>query len=231
MFKAFLTLIRGQAAAAGEQIIDHNALALLDQQLRDATAALERAKRALALAIAQDRQEEARLEALATQIADLEMRTSAALQAGDDAKARTGAEAIAALENDRDAALTARGLFAAEISRLKDHVAQAHARIAAVDRGRRVARAAQSVRALRRGRTDPSLPHEATLAEAEATLSRLRQRQADAIAADEALDDIDAAVAPVKVAEQLAAAGFGPKLRATADDVLARLKAKPSAAA
>ena len=47
-----------------------------------------------------------------------------------------------------------------------------------------------------------------------------------AVAAEEALDEFDASVAPARAAEQLAAAGFGPKTKSTADDVLARLKAK-----
>lgn len=82
-----------------------------------------------------------------------------------------------------------------------------------------------------RGRIDPAWPQEATLSEAETTLARLRQRQTEAVAAEKALDEIDASVAPARVAEQLAAAGFGPKVKTTADDVLARLKAKTQSGA
>ncbi len=69
MFKALITLVRGQAAAAGEEIADRHALPILDQQMRDAGAALDRAKKALAAAIAQQSREEKRLEALRPQIA------------------------------------------------------------------------------------------------------------------------------------------------------------------
>ncbi len=231
MLKMLLTLARGGAASAAEKAADANALVILDQQLRDATASLERARRSLALAIAQDRQEGQRLDAVNAQIADLEQRVVAALEGGESDLARRGAEAIASLEADRDAALTARRLFAGEIERLRAHVSQAEGRIAAVDRGRRIARAAESVRDLRRGRIDPARPYEATLSEAETTLNRLRQRQMEAVAAEEALDEIDASVAPARAAEHLAAAGFGPKLKTTADDVLARLKSKTRAGA
>jgi phage shock protein A len=151
---------------------------------------------------------------------------SAALAAGNEALARDGAEAIARLEAERDAAMTARSLFSAEINRLKSHVGQAESRIAALHRGRRVARASEAVRNLQRGRTEAALPYQATLSDAEATLSRLRERQAEAQAAEEALDAIDASSGPLRAAEKLAAEGFGPRLRTTADDVLARLKAK-----
>ena len=52
MFKTVLTLFRGSVAAAGEELEDRSALLILDQQMRDAAAAVERSKRTLALAIA-----------------------------------------------------------------------------------------------------------------------------------------------------------------------------------
>ena len=74
-------------------------------------------------------------------------------------------------------------------------------------------------------------PYESTLPEAEKTLRRLRERQMEAQAADEALLELDAASGPLAAAEKLAEQGFGPRLKPTADDVLARLNAnrKPSA--
>jgi phage shock protein A len=56
MFKTLLTLVRGSGAAAEAGLEGRNALLILDQQMRDAAVALERAKRTLALAIAQDQQ-------------------------------------------------------------------------------------------------------------------------------------------------------------------------------
>jgi len=226
MFKTVLTLFRGSVAAAGEELEDRSALLILDQQMRDAAAAVERAKRALALAIAQDQQEGVRLDATNARIADLEVRAAAALDGGREDLAREAAEAIAGLEADRDAALTARALFATEIARLKRHVSGAEMRIAALDRGRRIARASEAVRALRRGGIEAARPYESTLPEAERTLQRLRERQQEAQAADEALIEIDAANGPLATAEKLAEQGFGPRMRSTADDVLARLKAR-----
>jgi hypothetical protein len=40
------------------------------------------------------------------------------------------------------------------------------------------------------------------------------------------LTEIDAASGPLATAEKLAEQGFGPRLKSTADDVLARLNAK-----
>ena len=112
MFKTLFLLIRGSAASAAEEMADRNALLILDQQMREARAAIDQSKRALALAIAQDEMEAKRLEGTIARIADLEVRVKAALKAGNAGIAREGAEAIAALEADRDAAEKARTLFA-----------------------------------------------------------------------------------------------------------------------
>ena len=186
MFKTVLTLFRGSVAAAGEELEDRSALLILDQQMRDAAAAVERSKRSLALAIAGDQQEGRRLDATNARIADLEVRATAALDGGREDLAREAAQAIANLEVDRDAAMTARTLFASEITRMKRQVANAGARITELDRGRRIARAAEAVRALRRGGIEAARPYESTLPEAENTLKRLRERQIEAQAAADA---------------------------------------------
>ena len=226
MFKTVLTLFRGSVAVAGEELEARNALLILDQQTRDAAAAVDRAKRTLALAIAQDLGEGRRLDATNARIADLEVRATAALEGGREDLAREAAEQIATLEADRDAAMTARALFASEIGRLKRQVAGAESRITELDRGRRLARASEAVRAMRRGGVEAARPYESTLPEAEHTLKRLRERQQEAQAADQALTELDAASSPLATAEKLAEQGFGPRLKSTADDVLARLNAK-----
>ena len=231
MFKTVLTLFRGSVAAAGEELEDRSALLILDQQMRNAAAAVERSKRTLALAIAGDQQEGRRLDATNARIADLEIRATAALDGGREDLAREAAQAIANLEADRDAAMTARTLFASEITRMKRHVANAEARITELERGRRIARASEAVRALRRGSIEAARPYESTLPEAENTLKRLRERQVEIQAAADALIELDAASGPLATAERLADQGFGPRLKSTADDVLARLNAKRTQAA
>lgn len=226
MFKTVLTLFRGSVVAAGEELEDRSALLILDQQMRDAAAAVERSKRVLALAIAQDQQEGRRLDLTHARIADLEIRAIAALDGGREDLAHDAAQAIAGLEADRDAATTARALFASEIGRLKRQVANAEARMTELDRGRRIARASEAVRVLRRGGIEAARPYESTLPEAENTLKRLRERQIEVQAADQALIELDTASGPLATAEKLAEQGFGPRLKSTADDVLARLNAK-----
>ncbi len=229
MLKLLITLARGKAATAGEALADREALLLLDQQLRDSGAALGRARHALAFATAQDAQEARRSETVAAQLADLESRARQALAAGRDDLATEAAEAIAALELERDAGHAARAAFAAEIGRLRRVVADAGSRLAAVERGRRVARAAEAVRRLRQDRAGSARVSENTLDEAEATLARLRAQQEEHATALDALDRLDAERAPAGIAERMGDAGFGKPTRPTAASVLARLRTSATA--
>ncbi len=226
MFKTVVTLLRGQAFEAEERLADRHALALLDQQMRDAARAIDGAKKALAIAVAQDRAEAQKSAAARESIADLEARAVAALQAGREELAQKAAETIAGLEGDAQAAERARQIFFEEIAKLERHVRNQSARLAELERGRRIARAAQAARLARRGRLEEAPCHQATLSEAEATLARLREKQVEACAAEAALDAFDAEASTQDVTETLAEAGFGPPTKPRAADVFARLTEK-----
>lgn len=228
MFKTFVTLVRGAAFRAEEEFADRSALLILDQQIRDSAAGIERAKRALAIAIAQDDAEGKRLETTLTRIADLEERAVAALSAGREELASEAAEAIAVMEADRDSIREARATFAREVAGLKATVRKSGQRLTELERGRRIAQAAESVRRLKTGGVPSG---NAALADAETTLHRLRERQAEDTAAAAAFDTLDNEANPAGIAERLEAAGFGKRTRPTAADVLARLKQKTAASA
>jgi phage shock protein A len=228
MLKTIVTLFRGAAFRAEEEFADRSALLILDQQIRDSAAGIERAKRALAVAIAQDEAEGKRLETTLSRIADLEERAVAALDGGSEELATEAAEAIAVMEADRDAIREARATFAREIAGLKAAVRRSGQRLAELERGRRIAMAAQSVRRLKTGHGFGTASGATALADAESTLRRLRERQTEDAAADNAYEAFDTAN-PASVAERLEAAGFGKRTRPTAADVLARLKQKTPA--
>jgi phage shock protein A len=228
MFKTLSALVRGAAAAAEGEVIDRSALLILDQQIRDAAAAVERGKRALAVAIAHDESEAKRLEATIARIADLEERAVAALAGGREDLASEAAESIAVIEVDRDAVRDGRAAFAREIAHLKKTTTDAGRRLTELERGRRIAQAAEAVRRLK-GRGPAQVGGAAALCDAEATLRRLRERQAEDAAIDASLESLDASAAADTVATRLEAAGFGKRTRSTAADVLDRLRKRAAA--
>jgi phage shock protein A len=230
MIKSFWTLVRGTVYAAEQEAVDRSALLVLDQHIRDAAAGIERAKRALAVAIAQDEGEGKRLDSTLSRIADLEDRTAGALAAGREDLATDAAEAIAMMEADRDAMREARTVFAKEISRLRRDTAGATHRLNELERGRRIANAAEAVRRLRTGGVHHQDHGAYGLAEAEATLRRLRERQAEDAAADAAMETLDVGTAGTSIADRLEAEGFGRRTKPTAASVLERLRQrKPNA--
>jgi phage shock protein A len=204
--------------------VDRNALLILDQQIRDAAGAVERGKRALAIVIVQDDAERTRIESISTRIVDLEERAVAALAAGRDDLAAEAAETIAAMENDRAAVAKARASCADEIARLRSTVADFTRRLAELDRGRRIAIAAEAVRRLKAGHNPPGVMGTAVLAEADDTLRRLRERQTDDVAVDNVIQSLDPEAASATLIGRLEAAGCGPHTKTTAADVLDRLR-------
>ena len=236
MLKTLSTLLRGASAAAAEDLADRNALLILDQQIREAAADIEAGKRALALAMARDGTEARCLADAEARLADLEARAVAALQGGREDLAAEAAHAILALDADRNAARGTRMALQTEVEALRRAHADAGRQLAALQRGRSAAQAAEAVRRLRAGRLRGTAAS-STLAEAEATLARLRARQGEDSAAETALDTLDAATADATasaVAMKLGAAGFGARTAPGIADVMARLKAKagvPAAAA
>src|SRR5882724_4858036 len=231
MLKIIVTLIRGAAFRADEELADRSALLILDQQIRDSAVGIERAKRALAVAIAQDEAEGKRLETTLQRIADLEERAVAALNGGAEELAGEAAEAIAVMEADRDAIREARATFAREIASLKATVRKSAQRLTELERGRRIASAAESVRRLKAGSGLMVRGGATALADAEQTLRRLRERQAEDAAAADAYEALETQPNPAGVAERLEAAGFGKRTRPTPESVLERLKQKAGATA
>jgi len=224
MFKTVVTLFREKSAEAGERLADDHALTLLSQQLRDCGASLARAKTTLALTIAQGNAESRRLHELDARIVDLELRVRAALSSNQDDLARTGATAIAGLEEERAAARQNAMTFEREVATLRAAVAHFEKRLIEIERGRKLATVERRLRDARIGAADGDILRSG-LKEAEATLEKIRSRHALERDSEAVLLTLEPSSAK-DAAERLAAAGCGPKFRIDADDVLRRLRAE-----
>ncbi|MBX4885309.1 PspA/IM30 family protein [Rhizobium bangladeshense] len=228
MFKLISTLLRGGAHDAEQAFADRNAVPLLAQQIRDAAQSIQTARRSVAVAIAQNEQEKAQHQTILSRIADLENRATAALTKGNEGLAREAAEAIAFLEAERDASEQAQSQFTTSIAKLKGIVRDAEARLQALQRGERLARATEEAQKLDVAVAGPGL---ATLDDAEETLARLRLRQSQNELTAAALKEMEGATRPAGIIEKLANASCGAPLASSADDVLARLKSRITPAA
>lgn len=225
MFKQILTLMRGRSFDAAEAYTDRHAVALLRQQIRDCAQAVQAARRAVAVAVAQNQQEIDQHARITGQFADLEARTLSALEQGRDDLAREGAEAIAHLEAEKETSEKAQATFRTSIERLKKVVREAETRLRELQRGQRLVTATDTTQRLRETAPESGL---ATLREAEETLARLQMRQQQIDAAALAMDELETTGDAASVAERMAAAGCGAPIGPNADTVIERLRHKLS---
>lgn len=221
MIKQLFALVRGNANQAAENYTDKHGLTILRQQINDAAAAVQTARKSVAIAVAQNKQEEEQFKHVSKKIDDLEQRAIIALEKGKKQIAQEAAEAIALLEGERDISKQSQQRFSAEISKLKVQLHSAETRLRALNQGHRIADVTDKTQRMR-GVGEASAI--STLNDAEKTLTRLRNRQKQVDATSEALSDMDKSTNSDAIAQRLADAGCGEPLKTSAEDVLERLK-------
>ena len=189
-------------------------MASLERSIAAAGHAHVAARRALAVAIAEESREAKRRACLVVDINDLEQRAVAALRAGREDLAVEASEAIAVIATEINASEHASQRFAAEVALARREVDAQRRRLADLDRGRRLAKIgsalADTMHTSRSG-------HD-SFGEAEAALAKLVADNDDARAVRHEL-------APAEhLIERMSDAGFGEASHIKASDVLARLK-------
>jgi phage shock protein A len=190
-------------------------LADLDRTIAAARHAHTAARRALAVAVAEEAREAERRAGLATRLADLESRAIAALRAGHDDLAHEAAETIAAIMTEIDASQRAARRFADEVRLARAEVDAQRRRLSELDRGRRLARIGHALNAAAPA-SRSGLDH---FSEAEAALARLVADNHDARAVREEM-----APSAERLIERMSEAGFGRPTHVRACDILARLR-------
>ena len=95
-----VTAVRGGVNEAGEAIVDHQALRILDQEIRDADDNLSKSKVALTGIIAKRKLSDKKVESLKSSVEEYEGYAIQALDKGDETLATEIAEKIAGLETE-----------------------------------------------------------------------------------------------------------------------------------
>lgn len=230
MLKILSTLVRGAVAEAEEAVFDANATRLLAQQLREAAAALEHSKKELACAMAYRASEHRAVASLDARIAELETSAVSALQGEREDLAAEAATVIAAAEDERRDRRAAIERFDADIARLRQLTEHGRKRLLELRRGLEMARVQEALhRAGANGRRAVVMGSGA-LRDAETTLARIKERQTGAEDMHAALEELEKEATGQSLDDRMADAGFGPRQRTPATDVLARLRAKAAAA-
>lgn len=224
MLKTLSTLLRGAASEAEEALFDANAIRVLEQQLRDAAAALEHCRRELACAMAHLAGEERAVAGLAARIAELELSARQAIAGRREDLAVEAAAIIAAAEDERTLRSRAVENFAADVRRLKQRSEDGRVRLQDLRRGLEMARAQEALRRAGASGRRAIATGTGALREAEATLNRIRYSQAREEDVAAALDDLEHQESAQDLSDRLSAAGFGSLKKTDPAEVLERLR-------
>jgi phage shock protein A len=194
-------------------------MASLERSMTAAHHAHTSARRALAVAVAEETRETERRLALIAKTTDLEQRAIAAMRAGREDLAAQAAEAIAAMSTDIDASERASHRFVADVALARREVEAQRRRLSELDRGRRLARIGDALTATMHT-SEIGLD---SFSEAEAALAKVVANNHDARVVRQEM-----AAPAEQLTERLSDAGFGEPVQIRVSDVLAKLRAVAS---
>ncbi len=225
VLRDMMTALKGGASEIGEAIVDANAIRILEQEIRDAEAAIGSAKQSLTRMKSSEIKLKREIATLNADAADYERKAVAALNAGEEALATEVAERIAELEAERGEKATEQAALDAEVQKIH---AMIKARERTIQKNKRELDKVRTVQELQRATESVSKNFAASGSSehrVSKALERVKAKQqgwqdrmeaGEWLAGQEAGSDIDAKLR----AKGIGAAGGG------ASDVLARLKAK-----
>ncbi len=220
------TAVRGGTNEAAEAVADSQALRILDQEIRDADRALGKALDERAKIAAKRKMKE---QAITTTQADIEKYTTAAvaaLEQNNEDLARRTAERISTLESQLSADETVLAEYQATEKNMAAVIKQTEAKVENLKREVESVKATEALQSAQAAVASRHSGVNSSLGTAADSLSRIREKQAERSARLQAADEIEEARNGGDLDAKLAAAGIGGSAGNSADDILAKLKAK-----
>lgn len=224
MLSKLFALLRGTAYESGAAVVDANALRILDQEIRDADAALNRARDDLATLVAKRRILEKELGNLKDQTGRYESSARAALAKGDETLALEVAQRIADLETETNLKTPQLADMRTAEDRLHQIIATTQQKVEGLRREIDVVKVNESVQRAQAAVVSRGAGATASLGSAADSLKRIKERQAIQEEKFRAAGELEDKRTGADLDAKLQAAGILPGHNSAAD-VLARLKA------
>jgi phage shock protein A len=225
LWSKMLTALRGGMNEAGEEVVDTQALRILDQEVRDASGELKLSKEGLVAIIAQQKVAEQKVNTLKASITEYEEYALKALEKNDDALALEIAEKIAELENLQVSEAEAVDGFSASANSLKAAIASADNNIKRLKQQIDTVKATESVQRAQESVSQRYAGSNTKLQTAMDSLERIKQKQTLNAAKLQAAEELHANTSEQSLQDKLHKAGIANQGQ-QAKDVLARLKNK-----
>ena len=219
------TALKGGATETGQAIVDHQALRILDQEMRDADKELDAAKFQLTEVMAQRRSVEREVARLKSAIAEHEDYAAKALDKGDETLATEVAERIAQYDDELKLQEQAHAQYDAGVNQLKRSIKATERNIAAMKRQVSMVKATERVQKASVAANARFSGTATSMSSATGSLERIKKRQ------QERSDRMEAAA---QLANETEGGDLERRLKDAgivsdgggASDVLARIKAK-----
>jgi phage shock protein A len=220
-----MTALRGGVNEAGEAVVDSQALRILDQEVREASHALQDSKNSLAEIMARQKVAEEKVSGLTKQIEEHEGYAIKALEKGDEDLAHEVAEKIADLENQSAQEKEAADGFAVSADQMRTAIKQTERNLKRLKQQVDTVKANENVQRAQAAVAERHSGSHSKMRTAMDSLDRIKEKQAlksaQMAAASELAEDTSAASLQTKLEEAgIAASGN------SADDILERLKKK-----
>lgn len=225
LWKKLVTAVRGGASEVGEAIVDANAIRILEQEQRDADAALVKARNGLIEIKAKHKLAQQRVDGLQSDIASWEGKALAALNAEQEGLATECAGRVAELETQVAQEREMAAQFDKQVGLLQAQITEAESRLKGLRQQTEMAKARETVQQARVATASATGGANGKVETALDSLARLKQRQDERDAKLDAAQELAEVSSGDDLEKRLQAAGIGAQ-QTGANDVLARLKAK-----
>lgn len=212
---------KGKVNAAGEAIVDSQAVTIFEQRIREAKQNLIEAKQSLADVIGKKKLADQKAADLKAKIADYEQKALALLNAGNEALATEVAEKISKLEPELATAETYAKTLAGNVEALKKAVTKAEGDLKTIEQQVDMVKATDAVQKAQASVADKVSNMDGSMGSVQSSLERIKAKQAATAARLEAASEIVSPDADLDARINAATGGDS-----STNSVLARLKAK-----
>lgn len=222
-----MTALRGGVNEAGEVIVDSQALRILDQEVRDASQALQDSKNSLAEIMARQKVAEEKCVGLKVQIEEHEGYAIKALEKGDESLAHDVAVKIADLENQCTQEQEAGAGFASSAEQMRTAIQQTERNLKRLKQQVDTVKATENVQRAQAAVAERHSGSHSKMRTAMDSLDRIKEKQALKSAQMAAASELAEDSSETSLQTKLEEAGIASS-GSNADDILARLKNKKS---
>jgi phage shock protein A len=222
-----MTALRGGVNEAGEAIVDSQALRILDQEVRDASLALQDSKNSLAEIMARQKVAEEKCTELAKRIQAHEGYAMKALEKGDESLAHEVAQKIADLENQSAQEIEAAEAFKAQAEKMRTTIKQTERNLKRLKQQVDTVKATENVQRAQAAVAERHSGSHSKMRTAMDSLERIKEKQALKAAQMSAASELAEDTSEISLQEKLEKAGITSSGN-SADEILQRLKNKTS---